>query len=238
MSGFPKLPGETNDHRSEEMSGAGLGLTGLDAAPTRKVNTQLVLVVGALVVAGGLLYGMRRFGLGPGVSLAELVVDYPLESKTKAEEAKRFERVLADLDRSAKPFQIADDKVAKNPFSLPASLLPVETADDDPVSAVVTTGRSEADIERERRRAMAKRREEIRAAFARLELQSVIGGRVPVAMISGAMVREGDEVADRFRVLRIGGRAVILEDELQEQHTLPIKQRGVSGDMSVQRDES
>ncbi|MEO0484063.1 MAG: hypothetical protein AAF138_10620 [Planctomycetota bacterium] len=227
MSAFPKVPGENGN---EEMHANTLGLSGEGGA--KKVNTQLVLAVGALVVAGGLLYGMRRFGVDAGQALTGLVLDYSVEESARTNNNARFERVVADLERSTRPYQIADDKLQTNPFSLPEALLPPVEAitDSGTVSRPTTNTRNTGPSKEDLMRAAARKE------FSSFNLQSVLGGRVPIAMIDGAMVREGDQLGEHFKVLKIDGRAVRIEDALGDRYTLAMKQTGVSGDMKVQRE--
>ncbi|MEL7473921.1 MAG: hypothetical protein AAGK04_11445 [Planctomycetota bacterium] len=241
MSGFPKTSDEINEGLGDGGSiggdGGGLGLTGLNSAPKKAVNTQLVLAIGAVVVAGGLLYGMRRFGLDSGAALTDLIVDYPLESEVRRSEALRYERVIGELDRSARPYQISEDKLPVNPFSIPAAIV-VEDPDTGKTIPVNPIGSKNLPTpEQLEARRIARIRDTVRSEYAKLSLQSVVGGRIPVAIIDGALVRVGDKVSESLTVERIGGRSVVLIDTLDERHTLTMKQKAIEGEMNLQKDD-
>jgi len=53
----------------------------------------------------------------------------------------------------------------------------------------------------------------VQSEFNKLELNSVLGGSMPIARISGEAVRVGDKIGDYFTVVAIHGRSVELSAE-------------------------
>lgn len=157
----------------------------------------LVLVV---AMAGAVLFGMRQMGMGPKLSLAEIEIDYPLEGGALQANSDH-ERILADLKSGGNVHRIPLEMVQTNPF-LWRSLLPKETP-----------AAKEATAEDLTRKQAEDRNRKIAVAASGLVLNSLMGGRVPMARIDGQLVRVGDRVGDFFTVTSITGRTVELECE-------------------------
>jgi hypothetical protein len=164
----------------------------------------LVIVIG---LAAGLLMGMRHLGMGPKVSLANIDIDYAFDSDAPAP-SKDHSRVLHDLQTGGKFRRVPLEMVQTNPFAW-RSLVPPDTAATGPDPADLTRKQAEA------------RRKAIADAAKMLVLNSVMAGRIPVARISGELVKVGDTVGEYFTVQAIGGRSVDLEADGQV-HTLTL----------------
>lgn len=154
------------------------------------VITVLVLVLGA-----GALYGMRTMALGNESTVADLDIDYNPAERPKVD-ASEYNLVLGHLGRTDTTVQISEASLAGKAFWMEPRKEP----------------------EREVRRAP---REEpkvdpipglIAGAFEKLELQSVMGGRTPVARIDDQTVMLGSRVGEYFTIEAIEGREVKLKD--------------------------
>jgi len=109
---------------------------------------------------------------------------------------KEAEEVIAELDRSQAPAQIPVEWIERNPFVL------VETEEEE-VETAATTDQPDASAV-----AMARVREEVTRAMDRIELGSIVGGRVPVARVNGEMLQIGDKVDGVLTIRAIEGRIV------------------------------
>lgn len=173
--------------------------TGQSEQSRSKTGVLLLLLV--VVIAGAVLYTMRRFGLGGELDLLELNIDYPVEDREQlVVEDQAQQQILEELERGVETMQIPLNDVKKNPFEL--AFLKPQRSEPEPAP----TQRVSEEERRER-----ERRQRIQQTLAELELDSILGGQVPVARISGELVREGDTVADLFTVRAIKGRSVELE---------------------------
>ncbi len=164
-------------------------------------------VVAVLLVAGavGAIFAMRHFGMGPAVSLAGVDLDYKPEGSATGLSPKQ---VLADLERSRRAVQVPADQITQDPFELDNLRQPV----DAPQVDTNLSARAEA----ERLRLAAEARQKlIDTEFAKLTLQSVMGGTVPVARISGKLYKVGMTVAEHFTITAIEGRRVTLTADNQ-----------------------
>lgn len=185
--------------------------TGADGAGASRFGSGMLVLLGVVVVAGGTLLLMRKYGQGPGVSIADVKIDYPLGQAPAGADHKK---VLADLQAADETIQIPLGAVRPNPFEM------VGEADPDEPRAVA----GESDEDRMRREAEA-RRTKISAAFGKLELHTVLSGAVPVARISGQTVRVGDAVGEFFTVAAINNRSVDLRAGDGQLFTLTIGAR-------------
>ena len=174
--------------------------------PKSKVSAQTIVLVAVLVIGSGLLFAMRRLGMGPGSSIAGIKIEY---EPGKSGSADRVDNLLASLDRLDDPVQVPEYLVTRNPFMLDIEA-PVE---DTPTTAVKPTGPDQAT------RNAQQRRLDLQKRFDQLKIQSIIGGRVPLAKINGETVTVGDAVADFFTVKAISGRSVTLTAD-DESYTL------------------
>jgi hypothetical protein len=106
--------------------------------------------------------------------------------------------------------------LVRNPFAIPLDLYPRDTASaaDNASSQtgywdLVGKSMSSRADQQEQRQILI---DNVRIAAASLKLQSTVMGAHPGAMVSGTMVREGDNISG-FRVVSIEARQVIVERE-------------------------
>lgn len=176
------------------------------------LGSGMIVLLGVIVVAGGTLFMMRRHGQGPGLSMADVKIDYPIDQMPGSDDDHK--RVLADLQTIDGTVQIPLGEVRQNPFEMVGEEI---EPDDGP-----RPGETEA--ERRRREAEA-RRAKIADAFSKLQLQTVLSGMTPVARISGQTVRVGDTVGGQFTVVAIHNRSVDLLAPDDQTYTLTIGMR-------------
>jgi len=198
------MGGDSGDPFSSSGGGGG-GLPGGQSAfapmggamPKRSVSSQTIILVVIAVVAGGLLFGMRKFGMGPVKTLTEVKIDYEPNHETEAERVEAVE-VMDTLARSSTPTQIPQSWIERDPFILSDDYVPVDSSG---TTSVVDDGAiREAEI-----------RGKVHAAAETVEIQSVMGGRVPLARVSGETMKIGDKVDDVLELVAIEGRAAIFK---------------------------
>ena len=185
--------------------GIGIG----SEAPRARVSSTWVLLAGAVLVAGGVLWGMRWVGMKGGMTGGKAVT-FDASLLDAASRPKRdHSGVLDDLKSSRVTQQVPGDSVKKNPFRIADSMAGLLPTVDSP-QGDDGTARANAAAEAERRKAQERLRA-VQSALAGLKVQSILGGRSPVARVSGKMVRIGDELAEFFTVKAIHGRSIELE---------------------------
>lgn len=177
--------------------GVGADLPTGSTAKQRVSNGTLVLLL-TVVVAGGVLTMMRKYGLGTGLKLVDVRIDYPMDGPKPAEIAEH-RKVIDALRTSAVAVQVPLTGVKKNPFTL-ALEQPAAAPTPGPARPAV----NQAELERQRRAQL------IQTTFESLKLNSVLAGSIPVARINGENVREGDILKGVFTVTAIRGRSVDL----------------------------
>lgn len=170
----------------------------------RHKHSGALLLLLVFAIACGTLLGMRSLGQAGRIALLDIKIDYPLDSIGAAKGLKDQQIVLQDLRNSGQVRQVPLEEVQMNPFEW-RGLGPAETA-KGPVGATP---------EEMARRELEARRRETQQAFAALHLNSIIGGAVPVASVSGEMAKVGGMIAGRFTVRSIDGRIVTLVSDDQ-----------------------
>lgn len=199
LPGMPGVPGgATGSFSPGGSSGGGQS----------KVSGQVLLAAAVLALAGGAIYGMRFYGLNAGKSGKEVKIDYTSQMGTP-EAAKRFKTVMSELDASMNAVQLAStEDLPEAPFLRPKTAKPEPTA--------FTAPETEDDLDRLARMAAEQRRREqeermalVQGELARLQVQGIIGGRVPAARINGQPVRVGQTLGV-FTVSDISGQSVFV----------------------------
>lgn len=202
-----KLPDTNNDQSTNpigvDMPGDGSQISeemGAFADDTSKSSGHSGVILGALVVvSGALLWGMHHLGTRGSINLVEISIDYPMGDES---ETADHTLVIKALRESNEIPQVAPSMIAMNPFTWKAG----------PTETVHETTEAERLAEEARREHAAKMRQ-LDTTAKNLVLNSVMRGRVPVANISGELVRVGDRVRDTFVVTRIEGREVDIQAE-------------------------
>jgi hypothetical protein len=197
--------GEQPEPVSEQAQAAAAMGIGVDLAPRRpRISSTWLLLVGSVAIAGGVLWGMRWVGMKGGMTGKDVKFD-----ATLLEAASRPKRdhsgVLDDLKSSRVSQQVPGDSVKKNPFRIADSMAgmfpvieaPIDNRPDPALAAAAAKA-----VERQRA---------IHSALANLKIQTIMGGKSPVARVSGKLVRIGDLVVELFTVRAIHGRSIELE---------------------------
>lgn len=169
----------------------------LDGSAKKRRTGPLVLIAVVVLAVGGLfcMHALSKItAASQGDTAIEKTIDLFLSSVTKSQgggssqsagELVRSHRAVVDVlsdDYTALQVPLAD--VQFNPFVIQRDARPVHQAVPD----------SGDDESRRLERSRAKRREEIENACHSLRLKSVIMGSVPLANLSGLIVRVGEVV--------------------------------------------
>lgn len=182
---------------------------GVEAAPApararrRRFSLQTAVTVLVVVASAAALYGMRRYGMGAGMTFAGVPIDYPLDKP--AHSTADQQRILSTLERRGMVDQVPPEELHKNPFALEtgdAAPPPTEVPDDGSAAARRASEAAE--------QARAARTAQVEQAFGALRLNSIMMGATPLARIGEELVREGDTVAGLFTVAKILERSVEL----------------------------
>lgn len=186
------------------------GGSGIDSAAgsraRRRLSSQTVLTGMILVVGAGMLYGMRQYGMKSGMTFQTVSIDWD-QTRATAKPSAEEQRILSALGFRGETPQVPSEKIDKNPF-----LLSIEPPTELPSAVPGTGGPTLAERLAELARQRAEQRAaELRAALARIELNSIVTGSRPVAKINGRVHVVGDVVAEHFRLAAIDGRSVTLE---------------------------
>ncbi|MCC7146464.1 MAG: hypothetical protein IT443_08460 [Phycisphaeraceae bacterium] len=222
ISGLPdmdaKESGESQDlepgiaGRPEDMPEAEEFSSGRGGLPSINQGTLLIVLIAA--VGAGSLYAMRLsrtdFGAGAG-SKVEARIEQALAKLTRPEVLdpndpllkKNLNTLFQDTDAIVEMFstnpadhQVPINMVKKNPFR-PQSAKVATTGNDDSALA-----------ERE----LEKRKAALVGEARKLKLNSIVGGRVPMALINSDLCREGSTVGIfKVRKIRTDELAVELE---------------------------
>jgi hypothetical protein len=184
---------------SPESNSAG-NLPGDSPLPMPKVRqyrpTQHIVLAGLLVVSVASIFTMRKMaGRAIAQDSSAQQVDYT--HTIDPARSAQYDRIMSDLARLEKPMQLDVDLAAAAAFGEKKHSNTVQAGDNE------TDGQKQT---RERKR----RQNELLTKANSLVVQSVMGGRRPVARISGETFGVGDSVQD-FKIVSIEGRNVTLE---------------------------
>lgn len=200
----------------------GGGGSGEEAAPAaapakRSALQQHMLVVLLIAVSGGMLYGMRQYGMNSGMKFEHADLTYkPEEGGGKR---PNTELLLARLEGGAVAGTAS--RLGRDPFLLPSEAAAVTTVADN------ATDRERAAALAAAQKAQAARIQQIEDEFAGFELRSIVKGRVPVARIGVRLYRVGDEVGKHFRVTAIRWPEVVL---MADGHEYKLSMQAQTGD--------
>lgn len=188
---------------------------------SRMLNQGTLVVVAVFLVAAGSLYAMRLSQsdneTDPAAKEVEARVDQALAKLTKTPTLGQdnplrrdnldalfdnTEQVVAMFVSDPTTQQVPIEYVKKNPFTIPI------TRADPSLSG--TAADNQVGLDREARERLRK----LQFEFADLELQTVMRGRVPIAIISDQMLRPGDLVGSfTVKAIHVDSLSVDLENE-------------------------
>lgn len=185
----------------------GMEASGFGSSLGKHLNSQALVLVIIITVGAGALIAMRQMGLKAGLDMTAVQsVNAAAISRDDPEKMARYERIMADLKSLQAPLDISSGELAKIPLLLDGGTKGPAINPEDPNAALA---RQAAIEERKRNERLARLKDQV----GKLTLQSVIGGRMPVARINGQTVKVGDTVAEHFKVKSILDRSVQLEVE-------------------------
>lgn len=215
-------PGSTQESASGTMRLDLLGAAqGAEAASASKkpLSPQLIVLGLIFMVGGGMLYGMRKFGMGPsGASANFKAVDYDV-NRNNASTGQREVELIRDLTTSGTSMQVPPDQIRRNPFVI-ADIVDNFTHTPDSGETGETPQQRAAREEAERRQREAEARAaRIQSELASIRVNGILNGPIPVALVNDKPVRVGDTIAELFLVVAITGRSVEVECEGQR-HTI------------------
>lgn len=193
------------------------------AGPPPKSNHGALLIALVLAIGAGSLYAMRMAGgamSGDGtIAEAEQRVEMALarlagkENDGPDTDAGRLAALFKDTDDVLAMFandptakQVKVEQLQKNPFELTV------------VRKVSPDSKDVETVDREQELQMKRIRDELQ----RMDLQTIMSGRVPMAVVSGKVVREGDQFGS-FTVTAIRPQKVELSAE-GNTYTLTMKE--------------
>lgn len=227
MGSGPDKPATLGDPESTERNHESTGLMGMPAGSAsmdysaQSMDTgsavaphaaapiiRGVAVLGLLLaIAGTGLFTMRSMGKKGLVEDPDVKIDVgAISEASDSVVTTDHVELLEDLRGAGEFAQVSLDNVQMNPFTMRI------VNENQPVS--VPLSRQETEEERLARE-KAARLAEAQREFDKLKLNSVMAGSVPLAQISGKLVRIGDLVNERFKVNNISGRSVELVAEGQ-----------------------
>ena len=184
-----------------------------DEPPKRKsLSHGTLLVLGAMLVGGGSLYAMRATQGGEDAGSKEV------EARIEQALAKLSNPASMGKDDPLSPqninglFKDTDAIVESMSFDLTARQVPIEFVKQNPFvlpiekSAVAAKGDVKPVVDRRDE----VRRKKLATEFKDLKLQTVMDGRVPIAIINGQLLQSGQTIGS-FTVKSIYGTNVQLE---------------------------
>ncbi len=198
-------------------------------ATKRRIPSGVVLLVVVLVVAGGALYAMRLGGSvsksDTTASAAEIAIAQALatlganatapaaDGQTAGKPLETTDEVIARFANDPTGKQVSLDQLSKNPFARAGGAQVTEVGLDE-------AGPNATPAQQNLRK--------IRDELSRLQLQTVMNGRVPLAVINGKIVRVGDKFGS-FRITAIERMSVVLSAAGKTYH-LTMEQPRMGGD--------
>lgn len=173
---------------------------------SRSLPLQAMAVGLVLIVAAGSLFLMRRQGTRAGIDFSNTNVVTAVDTSIKKVENEK--EILAALE-TRPPEQVPKEKVPDSPFRINK----LGDSGDSGSRGGVDPARY----------AEERRRVEIQEALGKLQVESVMHGRVPIAKISGKLFRVGDSVGGLFTLERIEDRSVFLAVDDKEYELSMVK---------------
>jgi hypothetical protein len=194
--------GESGQTMRIDMLGGEGGETVIEAPSRPKIPPYVIMLAVLVVASGGVLFGMRKIGMGAGLladAAPEIIYDV---TKPQGNITEDHQRALAQLRGDHTVGQVPVENVQKNPFELD-SILPEQV--ETPTHPV----NSETEAQRQARELKSK----IVSTYKTLRVQAVVGGSNPVAKVSDGLYRIGDRIGGVFQVIAIHDREVELKGD-------------------------
>lgn len=203
------VPGSAEGSRLFVDLGAGAGAIPVRAAEGKPpmLKSSFAGVTGFMVVlAAGGIFGMRKLGMNMGTAAADAPMAAIEATPSTKIESGRFENLMAELEAGDRPVQVDSGRLGRSPFELAVEATAVveqpKETEEERLARLAEEARLKAEADRKRL---------IESTLTGLKLYGVVGGRTPAAKINAQIVREGDLIADLFKVKQIKSRSVVLE---------------------------
>jgi len=170
------------------MPGMGAGEAFIPPRQRTRFPTQAIILLLIVGVGGAALYAMRRYGMQSGIVFT---MGKAQEVHDTSEDARTYERIMADLAAIQKPLDVALGDFGKSPFM----------RDNGPDITPKVSMNEVAVTDAERRK------QEAFAAIKAMHLNGIIGN---IARIDEATIKAGDKIGpnDLFTVKAVEGRTV------------------------------
>ncbi len=179
--------------------------------PSKKwTPTQPLVLAMVLVVSAGALYAMRTIGVKHAIAF-DSGKQFEFDANKDAAFEAEFTRVMEELSSVNNPLDIALMDFGRSPFALASAQQALATG----TTPIVPTSAGPSP-EQKAAAELARKRAVIASEASKVIVQSVMGGRVPLARIDDEVVRIGDKIGDLFTVTHIEGRSVTIEAEGQK----------------------
>lgn len=180
-------PSMTPEHAGEEAS-----ITESYAVDTKKrLPTQVAIVAGVLLVAGGVIYWMHHRGIAPAKLLEPVEMRYTIE-QTQARHYEGEDRIMKSLAQAGPPPQIPLDEIQENPFRLDRT----PQAEDPIVPVERGPARDPVLVQAEQ-------------ILDSMRIEMVLNSDTrPLAKINGRVYQVGEKVDGVLEIVSISGRAV------------------------------
>ncbi len=172
----------------------------------RSAPSQLIVGTVILALSAGVLMGMRAYGTRSGINFEKVSAESTY--KEDADRTAAYDRIMADLARFNRPLDVPLEDWGHSPF------LARDTGTRTDTRVTMTPQHAPVNETPEQRddRTKAARKAVLMNEVAKLELHTVMGGRVPLARINEETVGLNGKVGE-FTVVAIEGRGVTLEAE-------------------------
>lgn len=176
------------------------------ALPSRKLNPQVLLLIGIVGIGGGMLWGMRYFGTRSGMDWTGQT-DVNFVPPPTGMRMENEQRIMHDLEMSDKLVQLPSDDIQRNPFTSQRTREAAPNIPDDSLGRAEMARLARERAERERKL------QDITDQASKMTVSSIMLGSRPVAVVNGTPVTVGNTVENVFKVERIEDRIVIIAAE-------------------------
>lgn len=172
----------------------------------RSAPSQLIVGAVILALSAGVLMGMRAYGTRSGINFEKVSAESTY--KEDADKTAAYDRIMADLARFNRPLDVPLEDWGHSPF------LARDGGGTGDTRVTMAQQHAPANESPEQRddRTKAARKAVLMNEVSKLELHSVMGGRVPLARINDETVGLNGKIGP-FTVVAIEGRGVTLESE-------------------------
>ncbi|QQE12005.1 hypothetical protein JD969_00580 [Planctomycetota bacterium] len=183
-----------------------------DPKENKLASSGAIIFIIVIIIAAGALYGMHLMNNNLSMADSTQAIEAKIETYlTKLNNPKLMDKndplrrenmdllfndtpeIVGVLQANVSGQQIPIEYVKKDPFAMAVSKRPVQNIN--------------LRFEQQKR---LKRIDQLSGEMKRLNLQSVMGGRVPVAIVDGEFYRKGDQIGN-FTIVKINNKKQTVE---------------------------